>query len=328
MINFLKKINSALLKLSYYFNLKITSFPEEVMVEPSSICNLNCVLCPISKGFINREKKFMDLDSFKKIFFIPRFFIKKINFWNFGEPFLNKELPEMISFVSLTNVKTQVSTNGLIYNKKYILKILKSGLTNLIISLDTYNKKDYVKYRVKGDFDKLIKNTKKIIKLKKSLNSKTKIILQFLITKKNQNDINKIIKFANQFKSDDIIIKTIGIGSSFVDPNKKEKNFIPTNKYNRYNKNLIIENKEVKRCKYIWKKALILSDNTLIPCCRDQKSELKLGNVSKKSLLKEFNNKKYRNLRKNILSYQKRMLMCLRCPDQLTDNYLINTKKS
>ncbi len=327
--NLLKLLNSELLNFSYKLSLPfVIGFPEQVMVEPASVCNLNCVLCPISKKMINRDRKYLTFEVFKKIFSVPRFFIKTIAFWNFGEPFLNKELPEMISFVSSAGVKTDVSTNGLIFNKEFLSKLLNSGLSQLIISLDTYDKKKYSKYRVNGDFDILVKNVKKIIDTKKELKSETKIILQFLVTKHNQNNINKIKEFGKKFKADRIIIKTIGMGSSFKNPSKKELEFIPTNSYRRYNNNLLVKKNKNKKCEYVWKRAVITSDAKLLPCCRDQISKFNLGDVNENSLIKEFNNKYYKDFRKNILSHQKLELMCLRCPDFLkSEKYIIGDIK-
>lgn len=318
MVYFLRELNSFILYLTYKLNLSfVPAFPEGVMVEPASICNVRCVLCPITKGKIKRQTNFLDFQVYKNIFRVSRYFIKYITFWNFGEPLLNKHLPEMVRYVATTGVNTQVSTNGQFFEKEYLEELLSSGLTKLIISIDTYNKNQYEKYRVGGNFDILQENIRKIIDIKRRINSKTQIVLQFLVTKENQSNVDEIKIFGNKFGADEIIIKTMGIGSAFTNPSKKEKDFLPTNHLLRYNKNLYAKKRITGRCKYMWFRTVICSDGSLLPCCRDQEGAFILGNVSKKSLLKEFNNKKYIEFRKDISKHQTIELMCLRCPEEI-----------
>lgn len=316
----LKYLNTKITEIAYKFNWKLVpAYPEGVMVEPASVCNLKCVLCPISKeGSINRRNKFIELEQFKKTFRIARLFIKYITFWNYGEPLLNKDLSQMINFVARFGVNTQISTNGLVFDHNNIEKILKSGLSKLIISVDTYDGQEYVKYRRGGNFDLLERNIRNILDIKSKIKSNTSIALQFIISRYNQEEIDKIKNFFKKFNADELIIKTMGIGSAFIQPSGHELEFLPTNNFLRYNpKTLIVKDKNNFRCKYIWKRMVICSDGTILPCCRDQAGKFIFGNAFRRSLLTQFNTYKYLNFRKKILNIQKNEIMCLRCSEDI-----------
>ncbi|MBU1164344.1 radical SAM protein [Patescibacteria group bacterium] len=316
----LKHLNAKISEIAYKFNWKLVpAYPEGVMVEPASVCNLKCVLCPISKeGAISRKNKFIKLKQFKKTFRIARLFIKYITFWNYGEPLLNKDLSQMINFVARFGVNTQVSTNGLVFDHDNIEKILKSGLSKLIISVDTYDSREYAKYRRGGNFDLLERNIKKILYIKSRVKTNTSIALQFIISRHNQEEVNKIKSFFKKFNADELIIKTIGVGSAFIRPSDQELYFLPTNNFLRYNpKTLTVKDKSNLRCKYVWKRMVICSDGAILPCCRDQVGKFTLGNAFRGSLLMQFNTYKYLKFRKEILDIQKNEIMCLRCSEDI-----------
>ncbi|MDD4082826.1 MAG: radical SAM/SPASM domain-containing protein [Sphaerochaetaceae bacterium] len=326
----IRDLNETFSNLAYNLDLTITGFPVGIMIEPTSNCNLRCALCPISKRAIIRNKSMLTLKEFKKIMAIPKYFCKYVTFWHFGEPFLNKELPEMINYLSKDSISTQVSTNGNVFEEKFIKDLLQSGLTKLIISVDTDNPKEYVKYRVGGDHKKLIENTKKIIALKLKLKSRTTIAIQFLITKENEKRINRLKKLAKKLNADEILVKPIGIGAAFKRITKSKKNFLPSNQNSRYNQNFYSKISPSSKCRYIWKRTVICSDGNVCICCRDQNSKYIIGNALIMPLFFIYNNEKIQKIRSKIRQLQSNELMCLRCHEtQKTDTNIngINLRK-
>jgi MoaA/NifB/PqqE/SkfB family radical SAM enzyme len=77
------------------------STPFVIQVEPTTSCNLKCVFCPINDKTISIKKETMKLKTFMKMVDQCREFPQAIKFLRFigiGEPLLNKDLPEMISY--------------------------------------------------------------------------------------------------------------------------------------------------------------------------------------------------------------------------------------
>jgi MoaA/NifB/PqqE/SkfB family radical SAM enzyme len=66
--------------------------PTTLMLEPVNFCNLKCPLCPTGQGMIKREKEMLNLEKSKKIIHQLGPEIIHLRLWNWGEPFLNKDL--------------------------------------------------------------------------------------------------------------------------------------------------------------------------------------------------------------------------------------------
>ena len=72
--------------------------PVSYSIEPTNHCNLKCHECPSGLGILTRPLGLLKFNNFKKIideisktgFYVQLFFQ--------GEPFINKELPGMISY--------------------------------------------------------------------------------------------------------------------------------------------------------------------------------------------------------------------------------------
>ena len=135
--------------------------------------------------------------------------------------------------------------------------------------------------------------------------------------------------------ADEVLIKTIGIGTS-VEDIASAKEFLPENEaYSRYSR--VTEHEIVAKCtgftcEYVWKRMLVCSDGTCTVCVRDQKNELVVGDLKKqRSLLRVWNGKAYRDIRARARKETIHPPMCQRCPEVLkytVDPWVTNRKGS
>ncbi len=227
----------------------------------------------------------------------------------------------MIRYAASYNIRTQLSTNGSLLTGQRLHKILTCGLDRLIISIDTPNADTYSRYRVGGSFEKVIANLKETVHHRNELHSQTKIIVQYMIMKDNE-DITRMLEHAKSLSVDYAMIKTIGIGSAVQWPTSNEWALLPMNEeYHRYISRDDFRSKITwadtnQRCAVIWEMMVLNADGVCFPCCRDQTTEFPLGSaVDSGSLLRVWNSKKYRDYRRQILETQGSATMCLRCGD-------------
>ena len=107
-----KLLNWVLAKWSMHLRLpRPWAWPTHLQVEPSSLCNLRCAFCPVTTG-LQRPTGLMDLGVFKKALTELGDYLLLINLWNWGEPFLNPAVYDMIAFARQRGVKVISSTNG------------------------------------------------------------------------------------------------------------------------------------------------------------------------------------------------------------------------
>ena len=298
-------------------------FPFMLQIEPTNTCNLSCPLCPVGRNELNRKPRHMKLEEFKAIIDNMEEYLLFLVLWNWGEPFMNPELPEMIKYASERGIKTVTSTNAhFLQNEKYVEEILSSGLSNLIVAIDSLNEENYMVYRKKGDLNKAIFGIKNVIRLKRKMNSDTKINLRMVIMKHNEHELSKMREFARKLEVDVFTVKTVNpsCGLSSLD-----QEIIPSNpKYRRYQyKEGTFERIRINtHCARIWHMSNIFSNGDVVPCCYDYNSELKVGNIHEKPFSQIWNSPTYRNLRKKIYYRMDSISKCKEC----TINFKLSNK--
>jgi hypothetical protein len=89
--------------------------PRDYAVEVSGICNLHCISCPrAERRPTNRNLTMMDLASFKKVIdkiHLEDPLVGNIQLYQWGEPTINKSLPEMIRYARLNGILSTISSN-------------------------------------------------------------------------------------------------------------------------------------------------------------------------------------------------------------------------
>lgn len=317
-LKYIRFINNKLLEFSYKNQFTyVLGKPNGIMMEPYSGCNYNCPLCPSGLNILKRNKLKMTFEEFKRNLGNLKYTTEYITLFHFGEPLLNDELYKMIEYCNKYDISTQVSTNGMLLNEEKAEKFIKSKLNRIIFSIDTYNADIYSRYRVNGKFEVVVNNIKKMVEMKKRMNSNIVIVAQYMLMNDNE-DIDKMKEHGKALGVDEVLIKTIGIGNS-IENYEEAKKFLPEKEeLNRYNKNTTIAKLNNYKCKYVWKRMVVCSDGICLPCCRDQKVDYILGECNEKNnLSKIWNSKKYRDFRKRTLKEIKSISMCDRCPEVL-----------
>jgi radical SAM protein with 4Fe4S-binding SPASM domain len=163
-----------------------------IFIEPCfNYCKLRCPYCPVGQGLQLRDtpRGMMSLDMFRRIWAKSLTnFTGQIALYNWGEPFLNPDLPGMVRHVR------QNSRAVLILNSTFSLKIddrLAETLGYLdrdtvILSCDGFSQATCEKYRVNVDFDLVMHNVELICRHKKP---QTEFLWQYLKFPWNNDEI-------------------------------------------------------------------------------------------------------------------------------------------
>ncbi|MBW6515468.1 MAG: radical SAM protein [Candidatus Cloacimonetes bacterium] len=282
-----------------------------MMIEPTSNCNLACPLCPSGNKSLQRERSYIDLTLYKKVINEIKDTAIMLLLWNQGEPLLHKDLPEMIRYAKDHGLFTMTSTN-----LNYLPNpdaLVDSGLDSLIVSLDGATQKTYNKYRVNGDFQKVLDNTTKLVEAKRRKKSPTPYISwQFIIMRHNEHEIPEIKKLAEESQVDELIFKTVQIYEK-----EDIDNFLPTNdKYRRYKiteDGFILKKKIANRCRRIFTQPVVNCDGELAICCYDKDNVYKVGNLKDNSIKNLWKSSKMNRWREIILKERNKMGICLNC---------------
>ncbi len=319
----LKKLfNVILCKMSYKFKrIKVWGYPYTLLIEPTNCCNLKCPLCPTGEGALHRPQGYMSFKMFKKIIDDLANYLIEVNLTNYGEPFLNKDICQMVRYAKDKDIKTLIGTNGHFLKKKNVQDLISAGLDKIYISLDGITQKMYEKYRRGGNFAVVVESIKLLVEEKKRLRSHTPYVeLQFLVMRHNEKDIDKMRKFAAEVGVDSLVTKLVSFNiSEWDNPQvlKTFKDFIPNQeKYRlyRYLDGFPQWKQPIgKSCSAPYFQAVIICDGSVVPCCYDASGELNLGNVQQ-GLKGVWNNPNYQSFRRQISKKKNKISLCSKCP--------------
>lgn len=170
--------------------------PKVLMLSPTDHCNLNCKIC----WRLKKDATFNQPPSnfLKKIIKEAKEMgVETIDLTGGGEPFLRKDILEIMNLIKKLGMKGVITTNATLLKKKYIENIIGTNWDEINFSLDgsTHGINDYI--RGKGNFKKVVKAIELFQNIKKSKKSSKPIErLSFVLTNKNMTDIENYIKLA------------------------------------------------------------------------------------------------------------------------------------
>ncbi len=123
-----------------------SDIPTHIIVEPISACNLRCVFCyQVDEDFSNNQNYMgsMNLELFEKIVDqVHSIGIQALTITGRGEPTLNPKIGAMLEYCKGKFFDLKMNTNATRLDEKLIHQILKSGVTDLVFSVDAYEKKE------------------------------------------------------------------------------------------------------------------------------------------------------------------------------------------
>jgi len=105
-------------------------FPNKVMIQTTSLCNSNCVMCPYGKTMKIQPQGKMEWKLFKKIINeCKKHDVKRILLYLMNEPLMDKDIVKKINYAKKRNPKAIVHlvSNGNLLNEKLSKKLLNQN---------------------------------------------------------------------------------------------------------------------------------------------------------------------------------------------------------
>jgi radical SAM protein with 4Fe4S-binding SPASM domain len=113
------------------------SWPLHMQVELTSVCELECPVCPTGIGELRRSASAIDPDLFDQLMDEVGPYLLTVSLWAWGEPLLYKHLDRALATVARYPVRSLLSTNG----QRLDAPAVQEGLrrhppTYLIVAID------------------------------------------------------------------------------------------------------------------------------------------------------------------------------------------------
>lgn len=306
-------IAKAYLKIKHYFVIakrRYYLFPlflrkslpvRYLLIELSSVCNLNCKWCIIER----KKRGFMDLALFEDILQLiakKEIICKEISLNGGGEMLLHpkfKKALDIISKVKTNNKKfplVTLITNATLLTKGNSAAILNSNAIDIIrFSIDGGTKEEFEKIRINAKWENAIKHINIFIDLN---NKKGKPVHTSIIS-----IINPAVNLSAEFN------KLIGRIDEYL-PRRAhywtgEKEFEDLPKTNNPNSSF---------CENIFTTALIHWNGLVSPCCLDLNTHCIIGNIKKEDLKDMlYNGKKWEIIKDMYFKKREKHVLCAKC---------------
>ncbi len=185
------------------------NYPEKLVIEPTTRCNFKCEMCVKQSNGCQIEEGDLTQNIFSRC--EPLFpHLETIIFTGIGEPLLNNDLEKFILKAKQEMPEKSVrgfQTNGKLLSYDRALSLVKSGINKICISIDTVKPNLFDSLRNGGllsdveiAFDALIKAREKLSEAHLSLG------IEFVLMKKNMEDLPLVIDWAAQKEVDFVIV--------------------------------------------------------------------------------------------------------------------------
>jgi radical SAM protein with 4Fe4S-binding SPASM domain len=283
--------------------------PYIIQIFPIYACNLKCRYCIFSvpknkRGFIS-DTSILDFDLYKKSVDDMGEFedkMKVVRWVGIGEPLLHKNISEMVKYTVDKDVteRTEIITNGVLLNKNISNKLIDSGLTRLVISLQGVEEGSYKEVSdVDINFSQFINNLEYLYNNKGDMDIYIKVMDTSL---RNKKDEEKFYSLFGNISDSCAIEKTVPIHEGIQYNETLESN---TTQFGT-------EILEEGICTQSFIHIQINPDGKIVPCY-SWSYPLILGDVKNESLYNIWNGKKMNNFRVGILKDKDRNEVCKKC---------------
>lgn len=297
-------------------SFKASAYPYQIQVEPTNTCNLKCACCPVGMGEIKRPAKHMEPELFKSLVDDMERWLMYMILWDYGEPLMHPQLPEMVEYAASKDIRTAISTNAHFLNKNdYVEALFKAGLSTLIVAIDSLDGDGYEIYRREGKLSAALSGLNNAIEMKRCLGVGPLINLRMVLMKHNEHEMSDMRSLAKELGVDLFSVKTLNPTTGHT---SKDEELLPKRSSHRRYKYIPGTFERVRSnhpCNRVWKMTNIFSNGEVAPCNNDHNGQLRLGNIHETPLSEIWNSPEYCKLRKRLYNMEKPIEECTECPE-------------
>jgi len=217
-----------------------------------------------------------------------------------GEPLMRKDIEVFIRYAKDNGIKwVSINSNGTLLTDKRARSILDSGLDHIEISVDAFTKETYKKIKNVDMYDRVVQNTKNLIKIRNKGSYDLKISVSFVRQKDNFHELDAFSHYWRN-KVDTVTEREFHQHGGLIGSQGK-----------------YLERTMRRRppCPYLWNRMIVEHNGDVRFCENDWKVQHKIGSVMEQSLKQIWLSEPYQNLRRSHVRGEFDHPFCKRCSD-------------
>lgn len=281
---------------------RLITHPPFLCIEPGAVCNLRCPCCPTGERTSKLGGDPLGPEVFERIAANLRLgSICHVDLYRLGEPLLNPHLCDYIAFFSKRGIVTSISVNfsARDYDTAFMERLVRSGLSRVVVSVDGTTQDTYAKYRVGGDLERVLNNIRGLAQAKQRLAAETpRIVYKMLLTRHNQHQVEEARRLASELGAEFYLphfFHTSGnMGGEWTADGMDSQ------------RQTCVENADPRHrtvdteCKQLWDTLNVHANGDVFPCCFCADPAHAAGNLVRDPIGTIWNNDKMRALRRYV----------------------------
>ncbi len=287
-------------------------YPIRLNLEPTNVCNLRCAFCCTGCGSLRRQPRMMSFHEMRTAVDQLMPWLLKVNVAGFGEPTLNPELPEMLTYLKAGGVLLSLNSNLLRLDESLARAILASKLDSIKVSLDAATPETFLKLKQVDAFDQTVERIRLLHRLVQEAGPAAPLlVVQFVISAVNHQEVDSFRQLMTSFGVKHFRIKGLNIVAGAAPGKEQER--LATNRHladsphNRY------RHPPWSQCTWPFDGAMLFADGSLAPCCRDYHGQFAYGNLLADSFNAVWNGPKAVAFRRTFCKAPNRLSICDTC---------------
>lgn len=261
------------------------SVPRVEQIELTNRCPYRCRMCPRTTEMM-RALGDMPLSLFERIIHQLGGHQDYVALHHFGESLTHPGLPEAVRLASQRGLRTGLSCNPPSLRPQLAAALLASGLSNVLLSLDSLDAATYAAIRGKAArLDLADRHIRELVRLRDEGGYDAFITLQMISMRRNAGESERFLEYCKSVGVDRGLVVRLGRWD-FDDQTLGELGEFSTPGYTGF-------------CVRPSTSIVVLWDGRVVPCCHDYDGQVVLGNLSSQSLSEVWNSEDARSFRDN-----------------------------
>ena len=197
--------------------VKVSHYPLVIYIEPTSVCNLSCPMCPVAMGLPEYQysEKFIEMNVIEALDEPLQYAIRCFMSGG-GEPFLHPYFISLLEVVRGYDAEVIFNTNGTLITKEIALHLVKMSIHTISFSIDGISADKYRNIRKGAELEQVIEGILLIQEEKRNLGVERPYLnMQFTLMKDNIDELMGTVQFAYSLGLNHLVIEPLSPVFSF-----------------------------------------------------------------------------------------------------------------